>query len=104
MANQNELEAACAELNAGLEAIEPLVDHHTRLMGEMSGRLQVSLDFLTDVETVAGWAEQPASVRDSVRFARLLVAGVLRLANGSNSTLTIQASSNFVLPDNISLN
>ncbi len=104
MANQDDLNKVRAELNAGLEAIEPLVDHHTRLMGEMSGRLQVSLDFLTDVETVEGWAEQPASVRDSVRYARLLVASVLRMANGSNSTLTMQSNSDFVLPDNINLN
>ncbi|NJM39523.1 MAG: hypothetical protein HC853_01490 [Anaerolineae bacterium] len=104
MANQDDLDQVRAELNVGLEAIEPLVDHHTRLMGEMSGRLQVSLDFLTDVETVEGWASQPEGVRDSVHYARLLVAAVLRLANGSNSTLTMQSNDGFVSMDNISLN
>jgi hypothetical protein len=101
MAMQDDLDRARAELNAGLEAIEPLVDHHTRLMGEMSGRLQVSLDFLTDVETVEGWAVQPASVRDSVRYARLLVAGVLRLANSAQMT---RPNDGLVSPHDFNLN
>ena len=81
----DELERANAQLNLGLEAIEPLIEHHTRVMGHMNGRLQIALDYLTDVETTAGWNEQPAGVRSSIECSRLLVSAVLRLANAAQS-------------------
>lgn len=79
----NDYEKANAELNAGLEVIAPLIEHHTRVMGAMNGRMQIALDYLTDVETVEGWAQQPETVQQSVRYAKLLVAAVLRIANST---------------------
>lgn len=35
-------EEAYAEWNKGLEAIEPLIEYNTRLMGQLSGRLMTA--------------------------------------------------------------
>ena len=101
MNDQDDLERVYAELNAGLETIEPLIEHHTRLMGQMSGRLQIVLDFLTDVETAEGWAAQSGGVRDSVSYARLLVAAVLKLANAAQME---RPNDGLVSPHDFSLN
>lgn len=68
-----------ADPNAGLEPIEPLVDHFTRQMGQLAGRLMVALSLLTDLEDSYGWERQGAQARDTVHYSRLLVASVLRV-------------------------
>lgn len=68
-----------AEWNRGLEPIEPLVEYYEREMGQLSGRLMAALSLLVDLEDSHGWSDQGAMARDSVRYARLLVASVLRL-------------------------
>ncbi len=62
-----------------LELIAPLVDYHTREMGQVAGRLMVTLSLLTDLENSYGWDRQPDQHRETVRYARLLVSSVFRL-------------------------
>ncbi len=65
--------------NQGLEPIQPLVEYYAREMGELAGRLMVTLSLLVDLEDSYGWADQNFQVRDSVHYSRLLVASVLRI-------------------------
>jgi hypothetical protein len=76
-----------AELNRGLEPIEPLVEYYEREMGQLSGRLMAALSFLVDLQDSHGWAEQSAMTRDAVQYSRLLIASVLRI---------VAAQANFV--------
>lgn len=62
-----------------LQPIAPLVDYHTREMGQVAGRLMVTLSLLTDLENSYGWDRQPDQHRETVRYARLLVSSVFRL-------------------------
>lgn len=62
-----------------LEPIAPLVDYHTQEMGQVAGRLMVTLSLLTDLENSYGWDRHPDQHRETVRYARLLVSSVFRL-------------------------
>lgn len=70
---------AFAEWNKGLEAIEPLIEYYSRQMGQLSGRLMTALSFLADLENGHDWDNHTAQVRESVHYARLLVASVLKI-------------------------
>ena len=70
---------AYAEWNRGLEAIEPLIDYYTRQMGQLSGRLMAALSFLDDLKNSRAWPDQAAQVRETVNYASLLIASVLKM-------------------------
>lgn len=63
----------------GLEPIEPMVDYYAREMGQLAGRLMAALSLLVDLEDSYGWDAQSAQAQETVRYARLLVASVLRI-------------------------
>ncbi len=65
--------------NDGLEPIEPLVEFYAREMGQLAGRLMAALSLLVDLEDSYGWDQQSPQAQESVRYARLLVASVLRI-------------------------
>ena len=69
-----------ADRNRGLDPIEPLVEYYAREMGQIAGRLMAALSLLVDLEDSYGWDGQSAQARETVRYARLLVASVLRIA------------------------
>ena len=67
-----------SEWDRGLEPIEPLIEYYSRQMGQLSGRLMTALSFLADLESGHDWDNHTAQVRESVHYARLLIASVLR--------------------------
>ena len=69
-----------SEWNRGLEPLEPLIEYYSRQMGQLSGRLMTALSFLADLENGHDWDNHTAQVKESVHYARLLVASVLRAA------------------------
>jgi hypothetical protein len=72
-------EEAYAEWNRGLEAIEPLIEYNTRLMGPLSGRLMTALSFLVDLENGYDWDTHTPQVQESVHYSRLLMASALKI-------------------------
>lgn len=64
--------------NQELEPIEPLIEYYSRQMGQLSGRLMTALSFLTDLENGHDWDNHTVQVRESVHYARLLIASVLQ--------------------------
>jgi hypothetical protein len=70
---------AYTEWNKGLEEIEPLIDYYARQMGQLSGRLMTALSFLDDLKNSHLWPEQNEQVRETVTYASLLIASVLKM-------------------------
>ena len=68
-----------SELDGGLEPIAQMVDYYAREMGQLAGHLMAALSLLVDLEDSYGWDSQSAQARETVRYARLLVASVLRV-------------------------
>lgn len=81
-----------AEWNQELEPIEPLIEYYSRQMGQFSGRLMTALSFLIDLENGHDWDNHTAQVRESVHYARLLIASVLQAVAAAQTDQGDEAS------------
>ncbi len=65
--------------NDGLEPIEPMIEYYARETGQLARRLMAALSLLVELEDSFGWSGQSQQARETVHYARVLIASVLRI-------------------------
>jgi hypothetical protein len=71
-----------ATAEARLVPLTPLIEYYKREMGELPGRLMITISFLGDLQLMPEWSSQTPEFREAIEYAQALAISVMiRLLN-----------------------